>query len=116
MKKIFILGYLAYFYCIPTFANKEALKPANGEQPTYCEQLVSLHGLLSRAQLQCGYSQYNQELIDDSRKCFEHELRSKRGTEVLKFGMREFDRNESKQGRKAICADLLKEFPEYIRK
>lgn len=116
MKKIFILGYLAYFSCNPAFANKEDLKPTNGEQPTYCEQVVSLHGLLSRAQLQCGYSQYNQELIDDSRKCFEHELGDKHGTEVLKFGMREFDRNEAKQGRKAICADLLKAFPEYIRK
>jgi hypothetical protein len=116
VKNFLILGCLAYFSCSPVFANKEALHPANGEQPTYCEQIVSLHGLLSRAQLQCGYSQYNQELIDDSRKCFEHELGDKRGTEVLKFGMREFDRNESKQGRKAICADLLKEFSEYVRK
>lgn len=35
-------------------ANKGALFPANGGQSTYCEQIVSLHSLLSRAQLQCG--------------------------------------------------------------
>lgn len=116
MKKVFLLALISLVWGSSTFANKEALRPANGEQPTYCEQVVSLHGLLSRAQLQCGYSQYNQELIDDSRKCFEHELGNKHGTEVLKFGMREFDRNESKRGRKAICADLLKSFPEYVRK
>ncbi len=35
---------------------------------------------------------------------------NKRGTEVLKFGMGEFDRNESKQSRNNICADLQKKF------
>lgn len=113
MKNIIIL--ILLFLGSTVFA-KEALKPANGEQPTYCEQVVSLHGLLSRAQFQCGYSQYNQELIDDSRKCFEHELGQERGLVILKFGMTEFDRNEAERGKILICNDLLKEFPEYIRK
>ena len=115
MKNIILVILSSLFLGSTVFA-KEALKPANGEQPTYCEQVVSLHGLLSRAQFQCGYSQYNQELIDDSRKCFEHELGQERGVEVLKFGMTEFDRNESERGKTLICNDLLKEFPEYIRK
>ena len=115
MKKI-ILVILSLLFGGSTVFAKEALKPANGEQPTYCEQVVSLHGLLSRAQFQCGYSQYNQELIDDSKKCFEHESGQERGLEVLKFGMAEFDRNESERGESVICTDLLKAFPEYIRK
>ena len=115
MKKI-ILVILSLLFGGSTVFAKEALKPVNGEQPTYCEQVVSLHGLLSRAQFQCGYSQYNQELIDDSKKCFEHELGQERGLEVLKFGMAEFDRNESERGESVICTDLLKAFPEYIRK
>lgn len=52
-------------------------------------------------------------IIDDIRKCFEHELGNKCGTEVLKFGMGEFDRNESKQSRNNICADLQKNFRIY---
>lgn len=94
MKNIILVILSSLIFSGNVFA-KEALKPANGEQPTYCEQIVSLHGLLSRAQFQCGYSQYNQELIDDSRKCFEYELGEERGLDVLKFGMTEFDRNES---------------------
>lgn len=49
-------------------------------------------------------------IIDDIRKCFEHELGNKHETEVLKFGMGEFDRNESKQSHNTICADLQKNF------
>ncbi len=30
--------------------------------------------------------------------------------------MAEFDRNESKRGKSVMCTDLLKAFPEYIRK
>lgn len=116
MKNIILVILSSLFLSSNVFA-KEALKPAeNGEQPTYCEQVVSLHGLLSRAQFQCDYSQYNQELINESRKCFEHELGQERGLDVLKFGMEEFDRNESERGKELICNDLLSEFPEYIRK
>lgn len=87
--------------------------PING--PTYCEQIVSLHGLLSRAQFQCGYEKYNSELIDDSAKCFKHELGDDYGKKVLKFGMLEFDRNEKEIGHKKICAELLKAYPQYIK-
>ena len=113
MKKI-ILVILSLLFGGSTVFAKEALKPANGEQPTYCEQVAFF--ILSSTGSEEKPILYNQELIDDSKKCFEHELGQERGLEVLKFGMAEFDRNESERGESVICTDLLKAFPEYIRK
>lgn len=93
-----------------------ALTPKNGSEPTYCEQIVALHGLLSRAQFECGFSKYNQELINDSAKCFRYELDEDYGKEVLIFGMKEFDRNVAEHGKAIVCRNLLSEFPEYIEK
>lgn len=88
----------------------------NGSEPTYCEQIVALHGLLSRAQFECGYSKYNNELIADSAKCFKHELGDQYGKEVLRFGMKEFDRNVQENGKNLTCKNPLSKFPEYIEK
>jgi hypothetical protein len=93
-----------------------ALTPKNGEEPTYCEQIVSVHGLLTRAQMECGYSQYNDDLISDSAKCFKHELGGEYGKEVLMFGMQEFDRNVQEDGKEKTCKNLLKEFPNFVKK
>lgn len=108
MKRLVLFGLC---FCL-TQAN--ALTPQNGSDPTYCEQIVALHGLLSRAQFECGYSKYNNELIADSAKCFKHELSEDYGEEVLMFGMKEFDRNVQENSKDLICKSLLKEFPEYI--
>lgn len=111
MKKLILILMLSCFYQISF-----ALTPNNGKEPTYCEQIVSVHGLLTRAQAECMYSGYNRELISDSAKCFDHELGVERGKEILIFGMKEFDRSVSEQGKQKTCDDLLKEFPEFIRK
>lgn len=111
MKKILLgLGLI----CFLPQAN--ALQPKNGEKPTYCEQLVSVHGLLTRAQVECGFNKYNDQLISDSAKCFKHELGDDYGKDVLVFGMKEFDRNVKEKGKTATCKSLLKEFPEYVGK
>ncbi|WP_153561846.1 hypothetical protein [Acinetobacter baumannii] len=54
MKKI-ILGSMLAAAFPASFSH--ALAPKNGDKPTYCEQIVSVHGLLSRAQFECGYSE-----------------------------------------------------------
>lgn len=112
--KYIVLLFISILFINTSFAD-DALAPANGDHPTFCEQTVALHGLLSRAQFQCGYSQYNDELTEQSRKCFQYELGEERGLEVLQFGMKEFDRNESNDGHNEICANLLDSFPEYVR-
>lgn len=102
------------FILLPSLA--QGMAPRDAENgPSYCEQVVSIHGLLTRAQLQCGYEEYSDELIADSAKCIKHELGEKYGKKVLMFGMVEFDRNEKKIGHKKICANILKDFPEYVR-
>lgn len=93
-----------------------SLTPKNGEEPTFCEQVVSVHGLLSRAQIECGYSEYNEELISDSAKCFKHELGDEYGSEVLMFGMKEYDRHVKEDGKEFTCKYILKEFSDYVRK
>lgn len=113
MKKI-ILGSMLAAAFPASFSH--ALAPKNGDKPTYCEQIVSVHGLLTRAQFECGYSEYNNELISDSAKCFQYELGDEYGKEVLMFGMKEFDRNVKEDGKNRTCNNLLKEFPEYVRK
>ncbi|WP_151739848.1 hypothetical protein [Acinetobacter nosocomialis] len=113
MKKIILVSMLASAF---PASFSHALAPKNGDKPTYCEQIVSVHGLLTRAQFECGYSEYNNELISDSAKCFQYELGDEYGKEVLMFGMKEFDRNVKKDGKNRTCNNLLKEFPEYVRK
>lgn len=92
------------------------MKPRDTKNgPSYCEQVVSLHGLLSRAQMQCGYTEYSQELINDFSKCIEYDLGEEYGKKVLKFGMTEFDRNEKEKGHEKICNNILKDFSQYVQ-
>jgi hypothetical protein len=111
MNKMILLGLV-----ILNTSSVYALAPKNGEQPTYCEQIVAIHGLLTRAQVECGYSKYNKELISDSKKCFKHELGEEYGMEVLKFGLMEYDRHVREEGKELTCKSILKEFPEYVQK
>lgn len=83
---------------------------------TYCEKTVMAHGFLSRAQFECGYSQYSDELIIESGQCFKGELGDEYGTQVLKYGMTGFDHQAKKMGKKTACSYFLKKFPDYVRK
>ncbi len=58
-------------------------------EQTQCEKAVELHGFLSRAQLDCNYHYYSEELKDAAAKCTKHDLGEKYGREVMKFGMKE---------------------------
>lgn len=112
MKKILLVGVFGLVLSQASYS----LAPKNGEEPTFCEQIVSVHGLLSRAQIECGYREYNEELISDSAKCFKHELGDKYGSEVLMFGMKEYDRHVKEDGKEFTCKYILKEFADYVRK
>lgn len=111
MKNILVIAAILSFS-----QASHSLAPKNGEEPTFCEQVVSVHGLLSRAQIECGYREYNEELISDSAKCFKHELGDKYGSEVLMFGMKEYDRHVKEDGKEFTCKHILKEFPDYVWK
>ncbi|MDR9713191.1 hypothetical protein RJC70_16415 [Acinetobacter pittii] len=46
-------------------------------EQTQCEKAVELHGFLSRAQLDCNYHYYSEELKDAAAKCTKHDLGEK---------------------------------------
>lgn len=80
-----------------------------------CEKTVKMHGMLSRAQFQCGFSQYNVALIEEARSCApvvgEADLEG-----LLREGMSLFDRHEKDRGHKVVCRSILADFPAYVRK
>jgi hypothetical protein len=83
---------------------------------THCEKTVELHGLLSRAQLDCNYHYSSQELIHEAEKCTKHELGDKYGREVMRFGMNQFEERKKEDLKGQLCSRVLKEFPNYIKK
>lgn len=78
-----------------------------------CENILKMHGMPSRAQFQCGFSKYNQALIDEARTCApvvgEANLEG-----LLRDGMSLLYQHEKERGR--VCRSMLADFPAYIRK
>lgn len=95
--------------------NAQALSPSNGSSPSHCEDLVATHGLLSRAQFQCGFNKYSESMMVSVKECYA-ELGEEQAMKIMKFGMQEFDRNENKAGHNKICRELLKSYPTIIAK
>ncbi|WP_454667883.1 hypothetical protein [Acinetobacter calcoaceticus] len=93
-----------------------AMQPKNGGEPTYCEQVVALHGFLSSAQFDCNYRYYSNELMHDAAKCTKHELGDKYGQDVLKFGMSQYEERKSEVPKAQLCKNILKDFPNYVKK
>ncbi len=84
-------------------------------EQTQCEKAVELHGFLSRAQLDCNYHYYSEELKEAAAKCTKHDLGGKYGREVMKFGMKEFEERKKEDTQGHFCHKVLKEFPKYIK-
>lgn len=95
--------------------NDDRLTPADGVAPSYCENMLAIHGTLSVAQTECGFSKYSRKLIQITQTCHA-QLGDERAAEIIKFGMREFNRNEKERGKAALCSALLKSFPSFIAK
>ena len=86
-----------------------------GNPESSCEKLVRLHGMLSRAQFQCGYRSYNSALISQASECAK-QVGDDKTKQKIESGMRDFDANEKERGHKGICAELLRAFPSYVRR
>lgn len=95
--------------------DETSLAPANGISPSFCEDRLSIHGLLTVAQVECNFSQYSNELVQIGQAC-NAQLGEERTTEILKFGIREFYRNANEQGKAKLCNELLIDFPQFVRK
>lgn len=89
---------------------------ANASDKETCKSIIKTHGMLTRGQFQCGFSQYNGEMTDSARECSSY-FSEQEVTEIIKYGMELFDYNVEKRGsKKAMCNALLKEFPNVVRK
>ena len=94
-----------------TFLGVESLS----KQRVDCEKLIGMHGMLTRAQFQCNFSKYSNELLDEAKRCIEV-LGSDAAEKHLRSGMELFDYNEGKRGHDAMCKSVLANFPTYVRK
>ena len=75
-----------------------------------CEKFLKTHGFLSRAQFQCGFEHYPEAYVQQAKECAAH-LSEARLNEGLKAGISVFDAREAEEGRKGLCARVLKSFP-----
>jgi len=80
-----------------------------------CEQTVEMHGFLSRGQFQCEFRYYAESMLEAAHECTSH-MQEAEVRHWLDRGMRLYDFNESKRGHAAMCASLLADFPQILRK
>ena len=80
-----------------------------------CSQIIKTNGFLSRAQFQCGFRYYSNEMLQAAKNCSQP-LPEATTKELISSGMATFDRNEKERGRATICADVLQRFPNFLRK
>lgn len=95
------------------YANHES---KNLLEETKCEKILELHGFLSRAQLDCNYHYYSEELKHEATKCTKNDLGDKYGRELMKFGMNHFEELKKDDTQGHFCSKVLKDFPSYIKK
>jgi hypothetical protein len=88
-------------------------KIAQPNDKVTCENIMKTHGFLSRAQFQCGFRAYSNDMMASAKKCSqgmsEHLIQ-----ELLKSGMETFDRVEHERGHEQICQDILADFPGIV--
>jgi CHAT domain-containing protein/tetratricopeptide (TPR) repeat protein len=107
----------AFWLCVMVAAN--GTNPALAQAPTLlpadfdCAQLMKTHGFLSRAQFQCGFNDYSEDMMQTARICAKRLGESKVKAQ-LAGGMEVFDRNEQERGRVQLCKDVLASFPGMV--
>ncbi|MEW6639066.1 MAG: hypothetical protein AB1586_01080 [Pseudomonadota bacterium] len=74
-----------------------------------CEQIVTVYGVIGRAQLQCNFHHDTSSWIDDVRKCAPI-LGEDRVKELMRQGMELFDSREKQTGRATQC-EMVKRMP-----
>jgi hypothetical protein len=79
-----------------------------------CESILKAHGFLSRAQFQCGFRDYSEEMMQSAARC-SRGLKEADAKSLLRSGMSLFDRNEREKGHDALCKEILAKFPGMVR-
>ena len=84
------------------------------ENDAECQKILKAHGFLSRAQFQCGFREYSNEMIESARRCAQR-LNKTVSKDLLSSGMATFDENEREKGHKLLCEEILSQFPGIVR-
>jgi tetratricopeptide (TPR) repeat protein len=108
---LFVTFYsITHFYWASGAAAQDTDAPISKEK---CATIVRTHGFLSRAQFQCGFSYYSDEMLNAAKACTQM-LSSDEMTASLRAGMQTFDRNETERGHDDLCQDIRKSFPKVF--
>jgi hypothetical protein len=94
----------------PAYMTEESSSP----KPD-CVGILKTHGFLSRAQFQCGFNHYSEEMLQKAKVCAQT-LKEAEMKALVASGMQTFDRNERERGHAEICKEVLRDFPNIIRK
>lgn len=73
-----------------------------------------MHGMLRWAENRCSFSQYNPEIVEEAKECYER-LGSKIAAPLMVLGAREFEQRASIQGEIACCNEIARKFPMVVR-
>jgi hypothetical protein len=98
-----------------SFGPGETGEASRSVQGLDCAKLMKTHGFLSRAQFQCGFKYYSNDMMETARSCYQT-LGEDPAKEALTSGMHTFDRNEKELGHARLCKDVLKDFSNIVRK
>jgi hypothetical protein len=85
--------------------------PAEGS----CDQTIETHGFLSRGQFQCGFRYYGGGMLESAKSCASRMPKAETDHWLLS-GMNMYDYNEKKRGHAAMCASLLADFPNILKR
>ena len=79
-----------------------------------CAGFLRMHGMLRRASAACGFTDYNPDIVDRARACFDA-LGGRQGAEAMHSGGAEFERWQAVCDRDALCKTLTDRFPMVVR-
>lgn len=92
---------------------------ATSDEPYTCIQHFYNYGLTTNAQLHCGFSQYNDAVIDFSAQCYaKAEIVGMTDIleKALEKGLKDFDdQYHEAKDKKAICRAVQEDFDDFIR-
>lgn len=78
-----------------------------------CATQIRMHAFASRAQFQCNFSRYNQEIIDAAAACARL-VGEPAAKSALRDGMALFDQRASEMGVQPLCEDVLEKLPMVV--
>ena len=79
-----------------------------------CGTMIRMHAFASRAQFQCGFREYNPNVIEQAKTCGSQMTESERKSNIT-TGMQMFDELAQKVGQREACSDVLRKLPNVVR-